>query len=616
MVKKILNFFKEYPKFGIAIIVVIIGLALDIAGAKNPALRTAAHWILGIEAIVMALLLAKGMIEDIQDGKYGIDILAVTAIVTAVLLREYWTAMITVIMLTGGEALEDYAEGRAKAELTSLLNRAPKLAHVLKGKKIIDVPVKQVRVNDKLVVKPGEVVPVDGVILEGTSSLNESSLTGESLPVDKKVGDSLLSGSINEGGALTVKATQLAENSQYEQIIKLVRSASNSQSPFVRLADRYSIPFTIVSYAIAGGVWIATGDPGRFLSVLVVATPCPLLLGAPIGLISGMSRAAKHGIIIKSGSALEKLAQLRSVAFDKTGTLTHGEPVIDSVASFNSFTKEEVLSAAASLEQNSNHILAHVIVAEAKAKNVRINKANGIEENPGFGLRGRANGHQVLVGKRDYFEAESIELPKGLKAANQTTALVAIDGKLAGAITFKDTPRKESKSTVERLRKSGIQHVIMLTGDNEATAKSIADAVGIDIVTANCLPADKVKAIKNAAKEHKPIAMVGDGVNDAPVLTAADVGIALGARGSTAASESADVVILLDDVSKVAEAREIAKRTFYITKQSIWLGIGMSVVLMGVFSTGIFKPVIGAAVQELVDVVVIINALRAHIDKK
>lgn len=564
----------------------------------------------------MAVLLARDMYGDLREGKYGIDILAVTAIVTAVVLKEYWTAIITVIMLTGGEALEDYAEGRAKAELTSLLNRAPTQAHVLRKGTVTDIPVKEVRIKDSIVIRPGEVIPVDCTVTEGSSSIDESSLTGESLPVSKKVGDSLMSGSINLDGVITATATQTAENSQYEQIITLVRSASDGQSPFVRLADRFAVPFTIAAYAIAGGVWIATGDAGRFLRVLVVATPCPLLLGAPIGLISGMSRAAKHGVIVKSGSALEKLAQLKAVAFDKTGTLTQGEPVLEAVHPASGVSEDEVLAAAATLEKDSNHVLASVIVAEAKKRKLRLHTVTNIEESPGYGVIGTVDKHKIIVGKRAFLEQHKVTIPADHTEADRTSTMVAIDGKLAGVITFTDTAREGSKETVARLRKSGIKHVMMLTGDNKATAQAIASEVGITDITADCLPADKVNAVKNVSKEFKPIAMVGDGVNDAPVLTAADVGIALGARGSTAASESADVVILLDDISKVAEAREIAKRTFFITKQSIWLGIGMSFVLMGIFATGLFKPVIGAAAQELVDVVVILNALRAHIDKK
>lgn len=615
---KILTFFKSYPRFGFALVASLEALILDIIGIGVPVARTAAHWILIAEALIMAALLAKDMYDDVRGGKYGIDILAVTAIVTAVLLGEYWTAIITVIMLTGGEALEDYAESRAKSELTALLNRAPTLAHVLTDGQMTDTPVSDVNIDDMIVIRPGEVVPVDAVITEGSTSADESSLTGESLPVGKQPGAYLMSGSINLDGSITAKVTQTAENSQYQQIITLVKSASDGQSPFVKLADRYAVPFTIFAYVVGVGVWIATGDPGRFLRVLVVATPCPLLLGAPIGLISGMSRAAKHGVIVKSGSALEKLAQLKSFAFDKTGTLTHGTPKLHGVFTIGSHKEDAVLSAAAALEHHSNHILAQVITNEAKHRKLTIPSAEDIEETPGLGLSGTVKGKTTLVGKAQFMTSHNVPLPSNIQELDRTATLVAVEKELVGIITFEDTVRDESAETIRRLQASGIKHVMMLTGDNAATASSIAKKVGIADadVTSDCLPADKVAAIRSLPAHHRPVAMVGDGVNDAPVLTAADVGIALGARGSTAASESADVVILLDDITKVAEAREIAKRTFYITKQSILLGIGLSVILMGIFATGIFKPVIGAAVQEVVDVVVILNALRAHIDRK
>ncbi|MCA9324104.1 cadmium-translocating P-type ATPase [Candidatus Saccharibacteria bacterium] len=611
--KKFRKFVSEYKQFGAALAVGLIALALDIIGSKNSGLRTTAHVLLITEALIMSLFLAKGMYEDIQDGSYGIDLLALTAIVTSVLLGEYWTAMITVLMLTGGEALEDYAENRAKTELTALLKKAPKTARLLRGRKTTVVPISELTIGQKIVIQPGDLVPVDCQIFEGRSSFDESSLTGESLPVDKTEGDELLSGSLNLEGVITAKVLRKAKDSQFEQILKLVKSAANSQAPFVRLADRYSIPFTFFSFALAIGVWIYTGDAIRFLEVLVVATPCPLLLGAPIGMISGMSRAAKHGIILKNGASLEKLAQAHTFAFDKTGTLTYGQPEIDQVITYGKYSRAEVLQTAVSLEQNSSHILAAAIVKKASDENIKIAKVSQQNEQPGRGIIGKMNGKEVLIGRLDYL-LENVNAPSGFTAATASsmTTYVGVDGELIGSITFKDNVRNNSKKMLDALRKTRIKHILMLTGDNESVAKNIADGLGITEYVANCLPADKVKAIKDIDKNYKPIAFVGDGVNDAPVLVAADVGIALGKRGSAAASESADVVIMLDDVYKVAEAREIAKNTFKITKQSILAGIGMSIGLMFVFATGRFKPVYGAAIQELVDVTVILSALRAH----
>jgi len=603
--KKIFNFFKHYKQLGIVILAIIVGGVLSILK-----LQLAANIVLGLTAGISVIPLLWGMVQDVRDGKYGVDILAATAIIASVALGEYWAGMVIVLMLTGGEALEDYAERRAKTEVDALLKRAPKQAHLQKGGKTIDILASKVQVGDKLLVKPGELIPVDAIIIDGQSSVDESSLTGESLPIDKKVGDELLSGSVNLNGVITVKTLRQAADSQYELIIKLVRSASGNQSPFVRLADRYSIPFTLVAYIIAISVWVVSGDAIRFLEVIVVATPCPLLLGAPIALISGMSRAAKHGIIIKTGSSLEKLAEVRTVGFDKTGTLTVGKPTVDKVLTISGFSRQQVLGAAASLERDSNHSLAQAIVEAAHKDKFKLNKVRGLHEEAGYGVRGQVERKEVLVGKLSLLEQADIAVPKQYQSLASTTAFVAIDGELAGLIEFTDELRPEAKSTLSRLKAAGIKHILMVTGDNLASAQAIAQKIGLTDVQANCLPSDKLSAIEGIT--YGPIAFVGDGVNDAPVLTAADVGIALGARGSAAASESADVVIMLDDLSRVASALQIAKRTFFIAKQSILIGIFISLGLMLIFATGKFKPIYGAALQEIVDVAVIFNALRAH----
>lgn len=607
MLKKISRFFREYKQFAAVIVTFITGIALDLGGQD-----TVAHWIFAISAILNTFPLLREMYRDLQTGKYGIDILAATAIVTSVILGEYYAAMIIVLMLTGGEALEDYAENRAKVELDALLRRAPKKAHVLRGRKEIDITISQVVIGDKLIIKPGELVPVDGTILEGRTTIDESSLTGESLPIDKNPGDTLMSGAVNLDGVLTLRAEQTADNSQYQQIIKLVKNAASTESPFVRLTDRYSIPFTIVSFGIAGFVWFISGDPMRFLQVIVVATPCPLLLAAPIALISGMSRSAKHGIIVKSGSALERLAEVRTVAFDKTGTLTMGMPEIDKIEVFAPFKRDEVLGLAASLEQKSTHVLAKAIVGAAEKRKLSLPHVKSLHEKPGRGLAAKTGSKSVLVGKLDYLAEESIGMPKGFspRAIKTTATFVAINGSLAGYITFKDELREDTPRMLQRLKRLGIRHTLMVTGDNAAAAQKIAKKLGIEQVVSNALPGDKIRAVE--ALTHRPVAFVGDGVNDAPVLTASDIGIALGARGSTAASESADVVILTDDINQVAKIVEIAKRTFSIARQAIVIGIGMSIVLQIIFASGRFAPSLGAALQEVIDVAVILIALRAH----
>lgn len=606
--KRLVRFLRQYKLFSLALLTIAIGLVLELTGH-----RTMAHWLLGIVSVIQLMPLLWSMWQDVRLGKYGIDILAATAIITSVLLHEYWAGIVVVLMLTGGEALEDFAEHRAKRELDELLKHAPHKAHVIRKGKTIDVSVTAVRVGDKILIKAGELVPVDAIIIDGTASFDESSLTGESLPEFKQVKDQLLSGSINLDGAVTAKATATSADSQYQQIVKLVRGASASQAPFVRLADRYSLPFTFAAYALATGVWVLSGDAIRFLQVIIVATPCPLLLAAPIALISGMSRASKYGIIIKTGKAMERLAEAQTIAFDKTGTLTQGNLIVEDVMTYGGFSKDEVLGLAASLEQNSNHIVAQAIVAKAKSQKVKLVKAKHVLEISGRGLSADLRGKEIIIGRLSLLEERGVQLPPKFNHSkiNQTAVYVALGGELAGLVTFSDQVRPEAAETLEHLRELGLKEMLMVTGDNQFIAQSIADSFGINHVNAEMLPADKLRVLEEV--KERPLVFVGDGVNDAPALTAADVGIALGARGSTAASESADMVIMLDDLGRVAAALSISKQTFKIAKQSILIGIGLSLILMVAFATGKFSPLTGAILQEVVDVFVIFNALRAHL---
>ena len=563
-------------------------------------------------SLIEVIPLLWGMWDDIRNGTYGIDILAATAIIASVLLKQYWAAIVVVIMLTGGESLEEYADNRALSELHSLLDHAPTKAHLIKNKKQVEIKASELKVGDRFIVKPGELVPADGIIVDGSSTFDESSLTGESVPVSKGLTDLLLSGSVNMEGIVTVKTTAAAKDSQYQQIVKLVESAAASKAPFVRLADRYSIPFTIMAYAIAGSVWAISGHAIRFLEVIIVATPCPLLLAAPIALISGMSRASRYGIIVKTGAALEKLAEAQTIGFDKTGTLTSGKLKVDSIKPFNGFKDNDVLSYAASLEQLSNHVIAKAITSEATERKVKTVKVKGLSEVPGLGLKSNYKAQKLVVGRLSLLVNEGVEIPSSLNALKHANTLVyvGLDTKLVGYLSLKDQIREESSATLRSLKRLGLKNFLLVTGDNEGVANSIASELGIKSVVAEALPADKLRAIEKV--KNRPVAFVGDGVNDAPVLTAADVGIALGARGSTAASESADMVIMLDDIGHVTTAYQIAKRTFSIAKQSILIGIALSLVLMLIFATGHFLPIYGAILQEVVDVFVIFNALRAH----
>lgn len=607
LLKKFLSFLRTYKLFSFAVLSVIAALILEFTKQ-----RTIGNWVLGTASVIALIPLVVKMVKDIRDGTYGVDFLAALAIGTSVVLQQYWAAIIIVIMLTGGESLEAFAAARARSELRELLKRAPDMAHILRKGKVVDAKAREVVERDVIIIRPGEVVPVDALITDGTGSFDEASITGESLPQTKEVGQQILSGSVNIDGVITAQAQRSAAESQYQQIVRLVEAAAENPAPFVRLADRYSIPFTVVALTIAGAAWILTRQPIRFLEVIVVATPCPLILATPIALIAGMSRAARDGIIIKTGSALERLAQAKTFAFDKTGTLTHGAPEFDDVIAFAPYKKQDVIAYAAALEQHSNHVLAKAILTAAAAKQLKLPKTKHVREIAGRGLEAHIKGMDILVGRFSLLTERGVQAPKDFshKSVAQTATYVAIDNKLAGYITFVDKIRPETKSTLATLAKFGIKNTLMVTGDNRATAQVIAKQLGITQVVAEALPSDKLIAIENI--KERPVAFVGDGVNDAPVLTAADVGIALGAKGSTAASESADIVIMKDDLSYAVRGLSLARRAFRIANQSIIGGISLSIVLMVVFATGKFSPVTGAITQEFVDVLVILNALRAH----
>ena len=607
----VLQFIKHYLQFSIAAVTLVIVIVLQLTP-----LAVAGLYAMDAISLILTLPLIYRMWNDLRSGKYGIDILAATAIISAALLNQPWAAIIVVIMLSGGEALEDYAGRRAQSELRALMDRAPIMARLVKHNKVVEVKIEDIKIGDIIEVRPGDTVPVDGKIIEGSTTVDESSLTGESLPQLKKIDNSILSGSIVIDGLIRISAIHTGEDSQYQQIIKLVKQAAQTPSPFVRMADRYSIPFTIVAYFIAISVWIISGDPIRFLEVIVVATPCPLILAAPIAIISGMSRASRYGIIIKTGAALEKLATIQTIAFDKTGTLTHGTPIVDEVIVIGDHDETEILLHAASLEQVSNHILADAITKEAANRKIELIGVTDVKEQAGSGISASVNDLMVLVGHYNFMESNNIVIPKSFDQAtiSQTATYVAIDNNLAGVISFKDELRAESQATLNAIRKLGIRHILMLSGDNEAAAAAIAGQLGIKEYQSHLLPEDKLRIVRGIT--NQPVAFVGDGVNDAPVLTAATVGIALGAKGSTAASESADLVIMNDDLSYVAKAINIAKETLLVARQSIFIGIALSVGLMLIFATGKFSPVAGALIQEVVDVIVIFNALRAHTDKK
>lgn len=614
---RVLGAVRSYPWVVATLLAIVATLALEFSGAQG-----AARWVASLYGIGVVAWVSVGMVKDLMRGHWGIDILAVTAVLSTILVGEYIAALIVCLMLTGGEALENFAAGRARKSLSSLLERAPRVAHQLQADgTTLDIPLEDVEIGDRLLVRPAEVVPVDGILsttLDGgvvEADFDESSLTGESLPVSRRTGEEILSGILNGQQAVVIEATAAAKDSQYAHILALVSEASASRAPMVRLADRYAVPFTLVAYAIGAIAWAVSGDPVRFAEVLVVATPCPLLIAPPVAFLGGMSRAAKNGVIVKSGGTLETLGAVRTAAFDKTGTLTYGRPELLAINPATGpdgrprFTQEELLRLTGSAEQYSIHVLADSIRAAAEARGLELISASEAHEEATNGVQAVLTGRRVVVGKSAYVAENTTGLELAELQPGQSAVYVGVDGIFAGTVILSDRLRSNAPATLAELQRLGVRHRMILTGDAQSTARHIASQAGIDDVEADLLPADKVRLVRGA--EPRPVMMVGDGVNDAPVLAVADVGIAMGARGSTAASETADVVIIRDDISRAAVAVSVGRRTLRVAKESIWVGIALSIVLMLTAAFGVIPAIIGALLQEVVDVVAIANSLRA-----
>ncbi len=604
LMSRILDLARRYWLVTLTIAVGVTGILLARGGAG-----WLVQWLFSAYSLTVAAWQAVGMVRAMLRREFGLDILAVTAIVSTVVVGEYVAALVVVLMLTGGDALENYANQRAKRELDALLNRAPQLAHRSMEGGYRDLPVNEVRVGDVLLVRPSEIVPVDGVLLSAETTLDQSSITGESIPVEKRTGDAVPSGAVNGQEAVEIRATETASASQYQQIVALVAQAAESKAPVVRLADRYAVPFTIFSLALGAVAWWLSGDPVRFAEVLVLATPCPLLIAAPVAFIGGMSRAARNGVIVKSGGVLEQLSAAKTVVFDKTGTLTYGTPALAEVRPEPPFTADEVLTSVASAEQYSSHVLAASMVGAAKERGLQLREAESAQEAATNGVVASIQGREVVVGKFAFVAQHAPDVRRTEIAPGELAVYVAIGGVYAGALLASDRLRVNAKAMLQRLEELGVRQSMMLTGDAAETAQHVASELGITRVRAECLPADKVAEVGGIAE--RPVIMVGDGVNDAPVLAAADVGIAMGAKGATAASESADAVILVDDISRVALAVKFGRDTVRIALQSIWLGIAISVVLMVIAAFGVIPATAGALIQELVDLATILAALRS-----
>ena len=561
--------------------------------------------IIDILGIWISVLLLMEIFEDWKSGRYGVDILAVIAIVSTILINNYWAEWMILVMSTGGETLEDYATGQASKELRSLLNNTPRIANKLVNGQITAAKVDELHIGDIVLIKPGQQVPVDGEIVKGTSSFDQSSLTGESVPVTKKPGDNLMSGSVNGDAAVQMKVTKEAKDSEYQSIVALVKSSQAQPAKFVKMADRYAVPFTIISLIIGGVAWAVSGDATRFAEVMVVASPCPLLIAAPVALVSGMSSMSAHHIIVKSGPTLEKLARAKTFAFDKTGTLTENQLVVDQVVpTEDSVSKDELQGLAASVEQQSSHVIASSLV---KATNKDLIKpVTNLRETTAQGVEGDVNGKHVKVGKLKFVapDHEKIDI-------NSTAVFVSINDQFAGYITLMDEMRSETPDTIARLKRQGAQDIMMLTGDHKAVAEKVGNKAGITDIRADLLPSEKIKAIKEVPKDLRPVVMTGDGVNDAPSLTAADVGIAMGAKGATAASESADAVIMVNDLSKINDAVAISKHTMKVANIDVLTAIGVVIIIELIAFTGVIPAFWGAILQEVVDMITISLGLLA-----
>ena len=633
-IRKSILFSKRYPIPAFAIIGLIVGTVVHYIFND----QETGHWIWFITLVIGGVPIVFKTIKEMLHGRFASDIVAMLAISTAIITNEAFPGVIIVIMQSGGKALEDYAFRKATTSLDELMTRSPKIARrKLSDKEIEDVDVESIAIGDQLVIRPGDLVPVDGTIVSGDAQIDESSLTGEPLSKIKHIGEEVFSGTINTGNMFEIEAKRISEESQYSKIVKLVKKAREEKAPIQRLADKYAVWFTPITLAMCGFGWLLTQNTQTILSVLVVATPCPLIFATPVAIIGGIDKAAKQSIIVKSGAAIEQISRADAVVFDKTGTITYGMPVVEDIILLNNFkknengrnieyTKDDVLFKAASLEQMSSHPSAQSITRRAKEKFNNFPLPTSFHEKPGSGVEGYVNGEHIAVGSYNYIESQfnpntnydtinsNGDLLKSIgdfQKRGKMVVLVNINGTNAGMITFTDEIRDGVVTMIENLKKEGMKETIMLTGDSLENAKSIATQAGMDNYRYDLLPEDKVTEVKKLREKFKGIIMIGDGINDAPALTTATVGIAMGAKGTAISAEAADVVLLVDDVTKVSNVIHIGKGTIKIAKQSIFFGMGLSFLLMIFASLGLILPSVGALFQEALDIAVILNALRA-----
>jgi heavy metal translocating P-type ATPase len=597
---------------GLVVSGISAGLVLQIMGKRD-----AAGVVWAATTMAALLPLTFSVVRDLLSWKAGVDVIALLAMGGSLALGEYLAGAVVALMLSGGQALEQFAAARARRELKALMDRSPRQVHRFEEAGLAERSVDEVLPGDLLLVRAGEIVPVDGRVEGSTAVLDESALTGEALPVERPPGDAVRSGTLNAAGSpFELRAAATAQKSTYAAIVRLVEQAQSSKAPLVRMADRYALYFLPVSLALAALAWSISGDPVRALAVLVVATPCPLILAAPVAFVAGISRAARRGIIVKGAGALEALARGEILILDKTGTVTGGAPVLTDVISFGKESQTEILRLAASLEQASMHMLAEPILREARERKLSLSPPMKAREQLGEGIRGLVDRREVALGKSGWV-LQGGPAPAALRRVRRramlegtSSVLVSVDGTPAGALILEDLIRPDAPRTLRNLRRSGFQKIWLLTGDHLEVSELVGAALGVDRVLAERTPAEKTEGVLSAKAEGITV-MVGDGINDAPALAAAHVGVAMGARGATASSEAADVVLMTDRLDRLEEGIAIARRSRHLALQSIIVGMGLSLLAMGFAAAGRISPVAGALLQEGIDAAVILNALRA-----
>lgn len=567
----------------------------------------------GGTALVLAVLLVI-IARSLARGEFGLDIVAALSMSGSLLIGEALAGNVIALMFAGGQVLEDHAQQRAKRDMTALLARVPRSASRYDDGHLSQVALEDLRPGDRILVRPGEVVPVDGQVVGMDALLDESAMTGEPLPVRRAVGQPAMSGSTNAGAAFDLLAERTAGESTYAGIVRLVGEAQASKAPMARLADRWGLAFLALTVLLAGATWFLTRDPRRTLAVLVVATPCPLILAVPVAIVAGLSRAAKHGVLVKSAGALEAMARARTLLFDKTGTLTGGAPRVVAVEPAEGFAADEILALAGALAQGSQHVVSAALVMEARERGLELAPPTAVREEHGAGLAGVVDARPVALGSLAFVASHLPERQRafvpaiGPSAETMVTA-VGVDGRFAGLVVMADEVRQEAHQALADLRDGGFGRIVLVTGDRAEVAEAVAALLPIDEIVAGASPSDKVEVVRRES-ERSTTVMVGDGVNDAPALAAADIGIAMGARGAAASSEAADAVILVDSLDRLPRAFAAARRARAIALQSVAVGMALSTAGMVAAGLGYLSPLQGALLQEAIDVAVVLNALR------